>query len=148
MSTTVLKDAPGPPGTPPAKEPMTVDQLVEKYILLRDRKEAIAKRHKAELEPYGSALEKIEAVLLTHLNNAKIEAMRASSGTAYKTVRTSAKVTAWSKTLDYIREKELWELLEARVSKVAVEAIVAETQAGIPGVEIVRETCVQVRRGG
>jgi hypothetical protein len=147
MSETATKDTPGPPETP-AKEPMSIDTLVEKYIALRDKKEAIAKRQKAELAPYSSALERIEAVLLGHLNDARLESMRALQGTAYKTTRTSAKVVSWATVLDHIREKELWELLEARVSKVAVEAIVAETGAGIPGVEIVRETCVQVRRGG
>ena len=131
----------------PPREPMSVDKLVEKYIALRDKKEAIAKRHTAELQPYRNAMEQIEAVLLTHLNDARLESMRALGGTAYKTTRTSAKVVSWATVLDYIREKEMWELLEARVSKVAVEAVVAETGAGIPGVEITRETCVQVRRG-
>jgi hypothetical protein len=132
---------------PPAKEPMPVDKLVEKYIALRDRKEALDKKHKAELAPYRNAMEQIEALLLGHLNDSKLESMRAHTGTAYKTIRTSAKVVGWSEVLDFIREKECWELLEARVSKVAAEALVAERQAAIPGVEITREVCVQVRRG-
>jgi hypothetical protein len=154
MSTSVVKEAPGPPEdeaepapAPPAKPAMTVDQLVEAYVKLRDKKEAIERAHKNQLAPYRSAMQQIEAVLLTHLNEAHLESMRAHAGTAYKTVRTSARVVRWAETLDFIREKELWELLEARVSKVAVEAVVAEMQAGIPGVEIVREVCVQVRRG-
>ena len=144
MSTTVVQVD---EGGAPQREPMTIDKLVEKYIALRDKRDALKKQHTAELAPYNGAMERIEAMLLGHLNDARLESMRAAQGTAYKTVRSSAKVVSWSETLRFIRERELWELLEARVSKVAAEAVVAETQAPIPGVGIVREVCVQVRRG-
>lgn len=141
MSDTTAPEGPAPPPGP------STDKLVDSYIKLRDKRDAIKKRHAEELAPYGSAMEKIEAILLERLNDAGLEAMKSSEGTVFKTTRTSAKVNSWSKTLEYIKEKDAWELLEARVSKTAVEAIVSETKAGIPGVDIVRETVVQVRRG-
>lgn len=137
MSTTTLVATPVMPfGT-----------AVEKFLALRDRKAAIEKRHKDELVPFNLAMAKLEGIMLDTLNANGVDSMRAADiGTAYKTTRTSTKVTDWNQTLEFIRTKELWELLEARVSKTAAEAIMSETQAPIPGVTTSRETVIGVRR--
>lgn len=125
---------------------MPFGTAVEKFLALRDRKATIEKRHKDELAPFNLAMAKLEGVMLDTLNANGAESMRAEAGTAYKTTRTSTKVTEWSETLKFIQAKGLWELLEARVSKTAAEAIMTETQAPIPGVTTSRETVIGVRR--
>lgn len=125
---------------------LDTDQLVDRYIRLRDKRDALKKEQAAALKPFETALEQIEGVLLATLDALKQESMRSKSGTFYRSTQTSVKVTAWSQTLEYIRDNDAWELLEARVNKTAAAAILEETRAPIPGVEVSRIYSVNVRR--
>lgn len=125
---------------------MNTDQLVEKYVALRDKKAEIKKRQTEELSRYDLAMSQLEVMMLDILNATGAESMRTNSGTMFKTMRTSTKVMDWSATLEFIKTNNAWDLLEARVSKVAVEAIMAETQQPIPGVATNREIVLNVRR--
>lgn len=129
-----------------AKPAMTAEMMIEKYVALRDKKSEIEKRHVAELAPYRDVMSQLEGWLLEALNQAGLSSMKAPSGTAYKSTRTSAKVIDWPLVLAFIREHNAWDLLEARVSKLAAEAIITETNHPIPGVETSSELCVNVRR--
>jgi hypothetical protein len=48
--------------------------------------------------------------------------------------------------LGFVRAKEAWDLLEARVSKLAAQELIKETKLPIPGVETSSEVVVNVRR--
>ena len=126
--------------------PMTLDQMVDKYVQLRDKVTIIKKEQADALAPYNVAMAHLEAAMLDTLNQNGAESTRTEHGTVYKTTRTSTKVTEWSKTLEFIKAREAWDLLEARVSKTAAEAIIQETQAPIPGVTTTREIAIGVRR--
>lgn len=125
---------------------MTLDAMVDAFVRLRDKVATIKKEQTEALAPYNVAMAKLEAAMLDTLNQNNAESVRTEHGTVYKTARTSTKVTEWSATLDFIKANECWELLEARVSKTAAEAIIQETQAPIPGVTTSREIAVGVRR--
>jgi len=127
---------------------MTVDDMIDKYLRLRAKTKMIKQRHTEELAPYNNAMGVLEAWLLEALNQAKLKSMNSPHGTAYKTTRTSAKVTDWAAALTFIRTHEAWDLLEARVSKLAAQTIIEETQQPIPGVETSSEVCCNVRRAG
>lgn len=127
-------------------ESMTVDVMIEKYLRLRDKKKSIEDEHKQQLAPYNEAMTVLEGWLLEVMNQAKLKSLPTDQGTAYQSTRTSAKVTDWAAVLTYIRQNEAWDLLEARVSKLAAEAIIEQTQLPIPGVETSSEICVNVRR--
>lgn len=150
MSTTVEEAPPvsaQPPAPPLGPSPgFTPDIMVEKFVALRDKVAEIKKRHSEELAKYNLAMGTLEAWLLDALNKAGVDSMRAPKGTFYKTTHSSVTVNRWSQTLEYIQEHEAWELLEARVSKTAVEAIIADTGQSIPGVVISRATSLNVRR--
>ncbi len=122
------------------------DKLVEKFIALRDKVAEIKKRHTAELAPFHVAMATLEAGMLDALNKSGAHSMRTEAGTFYTTTLTSASVQQWSEVLDFIRTKEAWELLEARVNKTAAEAIMDETKQPIPGVKITRTVNLNVRR--
>lgn len=131
--------------TTPAPPTMPLDQMVSKYVQLRNKLAGIAKRQKEETAPYNVALATLENWMLGALNASGMDSARTQHGTAYKSTHTSTKVTNWSETLAWIQEKEAWDLLEARVSKTAAEAIMTETQQPIPGVSVTRETTLNVR---
>lgn len=120
--------------------------IVANYIALRDKIAEIRKAHVEQLAPYNDMMSSIEALLLDTLMQNDAESMRTDSGTFYKSTHASVKVLNWTETLAFIKENEAWDLLEARVSKTASEALVAETKKGIPGVDISRTVRVNVRR--
>lgn len=120
---------------------MDIDQIVEKYVELRDAKAEIAERHKAELAPYAQMLDKLEGILLGELDKAGLQSAKTPHGTAYKSVTTSAKVIDWDKTLDFIVEQERFDLIQRRVNKDVVEEI-----GEVPGVAIEKILKVNVRR--
>ena len=126
---------------------MTPAEMIEKYLLLRTKVAAIEQRHKDELAPFTAVREQLENLLLAHLNDSGTDSTKCKEGTAYKSTATSVTVKDWASTLAYIRQHELWDLLEARVSKTAVVETIEERKAMIPGVQISRATVLRVRAG-
>jgi hypothetical protein len=125
---------------------MTLDMMIAKYVALRDKKELVEDRHKHELAPFREMMNRLEAYMLEAMNQQNLKSIRSPGGTAFVAERTSATVMDWPATLDFIRRHGVWELLEARVSKKAVQAVMAETNCPVPGVETKSEMCVNVRR--
>lgn len=124
----------------------TIEQAVKAYITLRDQKDALKKQQATELKPFSTKMDKIEAWLLRELNSNEAESIKTVAGTCYRSTRTSAKVGDWEEALAFIKEHELWSMLERRVSKAAVEDFIDAQGSPPPGVDIVQEVRVNVRR--
>ena len=116
---------------------MNVEAIVGAYIKVRDEVAQIKANHKAQLEPYTQALDKLDA---------GVESMKTSVGTAYRSERTSVTVADKSAFMDYIESNKAFDLLDVRANKTAVEGFMAENQDVPPGVNIRREVAVNFRR--
>lgn len=125
---------------------MNVEAIVSAYIKVRDEVAQIKASHKAQLEPYTQALDKLEAQMLQVLSDAGVESMKTSVGTAYRSERTSVTVADKSAFMDYIESNKAFDLLDVRANKTAVEGFMAENQDVPPGVNIRREVAVNFRR--
>jgi hypothetical protein len=125
---------------------MEINTLVEKYIQLRDKKAEMKAAYTAKVERIDAALKQIEGVLLHTFNETGMESVRTANGTAYKTTTVSAKVSDWEPCLTYIRQHDAWELLEHRVGKKAVEEFMADKGMPPPGVSVVTDISINVRR--
>ena len=123
-----------------------IDGIVQKYIALRDKRDEVRKTHKEVEARFKTGLDFLGDQLLKVLDQLGAEHVACASGTAIKTMKTSATVQDWQQTLAYIQENGAWDLLEARVSKIAAEMIINETQQPIPGVKISQMVDVSVRR--
>lgn len=126
--------------------PTDLSVLVEKYIKVRDRKEEIMKKAKEEAAKYDAVLDKIEGILLVTFSEIGTESVSTAAGTAYKSTRTAAQIADWDTTLRFIQERELWGMLERRVSKAAVEQYKGETGELPPGVNWREEIVINIRR--
>ena len=150
MNTTVVNPEPEEPKQSPAarvrKPTETTDWCIRKYLSLRNKLEAREKEMKLELAPYKLAMATIEGWLSSDLLAAKVNSMRGEGGTCYFDKRTSATVENWTDFLSFVVTNEAWDLLEHRVSKLAAEAILEETQQPVPGVKHDREVVLKVRR--
>lgn len=123
-----------------------MEELVEKYIQLRDKKAQLSAAFKEKTAKLDAVLAKIEGILLQQFSELGMESVRTKAGTAYKSSRVSATVADWDQTLDFIQQNELWNMLEHRVSKQAVEQYKEEHGDLPPGVNWREEVVVNVRR--
>ena len=123
-----------------------MEELVEKFIALRDQKSKMSTEYKAQVAQIDSVLDQIEGQLLRDFNTHGMESVRTKSGTAYKSTRNSATVADWDYVLDFIQTNELWNMLERRVSKAAVEQYKDEHGNLPPGINWREEITINVRR--
>lgn len=124
----------------------TAEQLVDTYVQLRDRKKAIQDKHKEELAPINELMYKIEMGLLDALNNDGAQSIKTSAGTAYKKIRTNAKVVDWNTTLPYIIEHDLTHMLVQKLGSASVAEFVEANGTAPPGVSITSDLTVGIRR--
>ena len=123
-----------------------VDDVIRAYITIRDTIAQIKARQKVELQPYNEALDKLELQVLQVLNDAGVESMKTSAGTAYTSTKTSVTVADKSAFMDYVTSNNAFELLDVRANKTAVDGFLEENQDVPPGVNVRREITVNFRR--
>ena len=125
---------------------MKIDDLLGKYVQLRDKKAEIEKAHKAKVGQLTDVMKKIEAILLEHFNDTGSDSVKTSNGTAYKSIKTSVSVADRDIFLDFIRNNEAWAFLESRANKPAVEEYLEAHQELPPGINVSRVATVNIRR--
>lgn len=123
-----------------------IDTRVEQYIKLRDKIKEIETKHKEELKPYKDTLEKLNAVILAHLNLVGGESIRTSAGTAYITAKKSASLADPQAFMEYVISNEAWDLLDRKANSTAVADYIEQHDAPPPGVNFTTTNVVGVRR--
>jgi len=125
---------------------MKIDELIQKYLKLREAKQEKEAEHKAELKPITNAMTKIEQMLLSEFSETGQESAKTAFGTAYVSTRTSAKVANRDEFLEFVTREGAWSFLESRVNKTAVDEYMAEHEELPPGVDVTRSMTVNIRR--
>lgn len=123
-----------------------LEQIVDKYLQLRDQKKVFKDEYDAKVAEIDAAMERIENYLLAEMQKSGLKNLPTEAGTAYMSTRTSATVADWDSLLHFVKEHELWTMLEKRVSKTAVEEYVAANDDLPPGVNITQAVVVNIRR--
>lgn len=71
----------------------TIEEIIAKYIELRDRKAALAKKQAEEMAPLSKAQEDIENYLMHQMNTLGVDSLKANGvGTAFKATSTSCQM--------------------------------------------------------
>ncbi len=127
---------------------MKLDELISKYIALRDRKSTLKREFDQSVEKIDAALTKMEAILLKTFQDTGQQSAKTEAGTAYTAERTSATVADRDAFMGWVMDdpEERMMFLENRVSKVAVEQYKSATSDIPPGVNFRSELVVNVRR--
>lgn len=125
---------------------MTLEEIVSKYIAIRDKKAVMKAEYDSKVARVDEALTKLEAVLLKTFDEAGMESCKTSAGTAYKTTRTSFTVADRDAFIGFVKDNEAWEMLESRCSKKAAEEYMSANGEIPPGVNYRAEQVVNVRR--
>lgn len=124
----------------------TLDDVVAAYIRLRDQKGTEKKIYEDRIAAIDHSLDQLETYLLSTLQQSGVESIRTQSGTAYINNRVTYSVKDWAATREFIVQNELWDLLEARVSKDGVDYYAEQTNTLPPGVNRNVFTKIGVRR--
>jgi len=126
---------------------MKINDAIEAYITVRDKKAALKKQQAQELEKYDTALKGLEAEILKYFGRVGIDSAKTPSGTAYKSTSKRVSMSDWDAFIAYVKETDSWELLTHAASKSAVEQYKATNDSVPPGVNWSEEVTINVRRG-
>jgi len=123
-----------------------IDELVGKYIMIRDHIEQAEEEFKKEMERVKAAKAKLEGQFLDYLNQIGAEHIGTPHGTVYRNTQTSAKVEDREVFRAYVQEHDLWHAMDIRANKAAIRDIVESTGEPVPGVTLTSFATVGIRR--
>lgn len=132
--------------TDPVKETPAVDEIVARYIALRDKKAEIKAKYDAEVEAIDAAMNRVENYLLKLMTELGVESIRTSAGTPYVSRRTSATVADWDAFLGWVQSNGEWSMLERRANKTVVQSWRDEHNDLPPGLNWREERVVNIKR--
>jgi hypothetical protein len=98
-----------------------IDQVVEAYRNLRDKRAALKKEFELADSGLKEQMETLESYMLVQTQALGVDSFKTPFGTAYKYHATSVTAANWDEAFNFIKANELWNMLEHRVSKTAVE---------------------------
>jgi len=125
-----------------------VGDVIRTYMKLRDQKAAIEARAKDEVSTLKAKMEKLEAYLKTQMDAQGLTSFKSDYGTAFLTTTDYANVADWNAVLDFIRKNEAYDMLEKRVSKIAVRGYIEQSKAVPPGINYGTKLEVNIRKPG
>jgi hypothetical protein len=115
---------------------------------LREQKTAIETEVKERVSTLKAKMDKLEAYLKTQMDAQGLTSFKSDSGTAFLTTTDYANVANWDAVLEFIRENEAFDMLEKRVSKVAVRGYIEQTKSVPPGITYGTKLEVNIRKPG
>src|SRR5262245_267150 len=130
-------------------EPMDsglLEKMIDSYIKLRDKKEALYEQHKAEMKKYNDALDELSGYLRGHLKSQKLNAISCDAGTAFIQRSRSATVADTATFREFVIANSNFDLADFRPKKDAVESYIEEHREGVPGVNFSTRDIVLVQR--
>lgn len=125
---------------------VTVDSAIGAYMVLRRKKEAIESKVKEEVSEIKAKMEKLEAWIKQQADAQGVTSFKTPHGTAFLTTTDYANVADWDAVLNYIRDNEAYDMLEKRISKMAVRGYIEQNKAVPPGVNYGTKLEVNIRK--
>jgi CRISPR/Cas system-associated protein Cas7 (RAMP superfamily) len=123
-----------------------INVRVAQYVKLRDLIKAKDDEHKKNMLAYKETLEKLNAILLDHLNVVGVNSASTDSGTVYRTEKKSASLADPQAFMTFVIANHAFDLMDRKANTVAVEAFIKENNAPPPGVNFNSTFVAGVRR--
>jgi hypothetical protein len=126
---------------------ITVDQIVEVYIKIRDaRDEARKEADKIEAD-FESQLEVLEQQMLDVCKNTGATSLKTPHGTVIQSVKKRYWTNDWEKFYAFMFEHNIPELLERRIHQTNIKQFLEENPDMLPlGLNVEAEHSITVRR--
>lgn len=127
--------------------PLDVDQLVRVYIKIRDARAANTREYEAEDSRLKQQQEKIESVLLAHLNETNSNSVQTPSGTFFRQEEVIPSASDWGAFHAWMREQNAMDALERRVKRVFITEYMDANEGRLPpGISVFRRFACRVRK--
>jgi len=125
---------------------VNIDDVVATYMKLRSQKEAIEAEVKDRVAGIKAKMEKLEAWIKEQADMQGVTSFKTKHGTAFLTTTDYANVADWDAVLNFIRTQEAFDMLEKRISKLAVRGYIEANKAVPPGVNYGTKLEVNIRK--
>jgi len=125
-----------------------VGDVIRTYMKLREQKVSVEASVKDQLSTLKAKMEKLEAYLKTQMDAQGLTSFKSDYGTAFLTTTDYANVADWDAVLDFIRSNDAFDMLEKRVSKIAVRGYIEQSKAVPPGITYGTKLEVNIRKPG
>lgn len=130
-----------------AMEEGTLAKLIDSYIKLRDKKNALINEQRIEVKKLDDVMEGIESFLRAHLQSQKMQSISCDAGTAFINRQRSATLADTGVFREYVISNGNFDLADFRPKKDAVEAYISEHDGHAPpGVNFSTREVVHVQR--
>jgi len=123
-----------------------VDDVVATYMKLRSQKESMEAEVKDRVSTIKAKMEKLEAWIKEQADIQGVTSFKTKHGTAFLTTTDYANVADWDAVLDFIRTQEAFDMLEKRISKIAVRGYIEANKAVPPGVNYGTKLEINIRK--
>lgn len=125
-----------------------IGDVIRTYMALRNQKEAIEAEMKSRVDGIKANMAKLEAWIKEKADEQGVTSFKSDFGTAFLTTTDYANVADWDAVLDFIRTNEAYDMLEKRISKVAVRGYIQQNKTVPPGVNYGTKLEVNIRKPG
>lgn len=125
---------------------LNVDQVVAAYMKLRQQKEVLEASIKEEVGVIKDKMTKMEAWIKEQADAQGVTSFKTKHGTAFLSTSDYANVADWDAVLTFIQDVGAFDMLEKRVSKIAVRGYIEEHKAVPPGINYGTKLEVQIRK--
>ena len=125
-----------------------IGDVIRTYMKLRDQKAAIEAETKERVADLKAKMDKLEAYLKAQMDAQGLTSFKSDYGTAFLTTTDYANVADWDAVIRFIRDNEAYDMLEKRVSKIAVRGYIEANKAVPPGITYGTKLEVNIRKPG
>lgn len=124
----------------------TAAELVKKYIELRSLVKMKTEEFDKKLKKVKDTMSEIEDELMRIANEAGVESLKTEFGTASKATTSFVTVEDWDKAVEFIRENEMWQMLNKSVKKSEVTSYMDDHNGATPpGLKFGQKVSIQIR---
>jgi hypothetical protein len=127
---------------------VNIGDVIRTYMKLREQKTSIEAEVKERVSEIKAKLEKLEAYLKTQMDAQGLTSFKSEHGTAFLTTTDYANVADWDAVIGFIRDNDAFDMLEKRVSKIAVRGYIESAKAVPPGINYGTKLEVNIRKPG
>jgi hypothetical protein len=125
---------------------ITVDAAIGAYMALRKQKEQAEAAVKTQVEDIKAKMAKLEAWIKIQADTQGVTSFKTNHGTAFLTTTDYANVADWDAVLKHIRDTGAYDMLEKRISKMAVRGYIEENKIVPPGVNYGTKLELNIRK--
>lgn len=127
---------------------MNIGDVIRTYAKLRDQKAAVEAEVKDRVDQIKGKMAKLEAYLKEQMDAQGLTSFKSDHGTAFLTTTDFANVANWDEVLQFIKDNEAYDMLEKRVSKLAVREYMDQNKRVPPGITYGTKLDVNIRKPG